>query len=281
MSDYNVLVYRENQTYRALAEDLKKMARVLEVESGWRNGVEFCNATYGEAVVKVFPEGASEKEIEAWLLENRAQVEGAVRFICDTTTSRVAEACDIRLKVYESGYKWFMHNRFEKILGRAVEQHCKERSSQEVYRALFALLPGAGIKRVQIVIEALGDYNPLQIEGVETWQDQREKLAEDHMQGFMALMPEGMKVERIHIQDLATPDTDTLVMCHHHATSTRGVDGDQMAKIRNGHSHIVEPYLMGLIPDMSKFCDVSSVVEEDIIGSIREYLEHPWSCVFY
>jgi len=266
VNKYNVLVYRNNSTWSALANDLEALAQAQPNRDEKRMIV-------AQALIKVFSEHTSEADIAAWLIENAEQINKAGIFYCDQTTSQIAVAH--RIKGYTSttsGKFYASHRSLEELVGNVVENRVfKNRSPAGFYKQVFALLPGVGVKHVQIVLENIGDYNPLQItefgEGYRLSEENKKRYATE----FAVLMPDSMSVEFVSINDLVLPNNETIVLCHHHAFNDRS---EEIKKLQDQHPHLVEPYIARFFYDISCFCNIGSVIDTDILAAVRDSIEH-------
>lgn len=251
---HNVLVYRSNGSWRALEGELMDYATGCYKEGSWvrADGV----------TVKIFPEGTSESEIGQWVLSEAATLESAQAVYCDATTRFITQKLDLP--------RWYRFAVLDYLFSRAFDDISRNASPAEVYRKIFMLLATtAGVRRVQIVLDNLADYNPLMLEGFEQFGHSDSQLVR-YAEEFRKLIPPSVTVEFIAIAKLTLPDEHAVALVHHHAlNTTRNPTG-----IRSGeHRRLLMPYPKGFIQNAALLCDISSVVRGDILEGVRELLE--------
>ena len=253
---HNVLVYRDNATWRALAEDLKGHAYLYVAQEG--KGTVAAD----DLIIQVFPEGTPEADIEQWVTAQQEPLRTAKCVHCDGTTRRIMATLNVR-EVPDASYLGHLDGYY----GDAAREVFKNASPTDVYRKIFTLLVGtASIKRVRIVLDHLADYNPLLLQGFDGTrrpnQDELTRYAEE----FKKLIPPVVAVEFIRISNLTPPDEHTVVICHHHALNQLDLDGV------HGNPRVLMPYPRGLFEKANSLCDISSVAQGDFLETMRKLI---------
>jgi hypothetical protein len=242
----NILVYRNNNIWESLASDL-----IIYVNTG------------AATTVKVFDAGTPESEIESWVQENAEFIKQAEAVFSDRTCGRtiVTSGLKERSKIFG---RWNLELLFMQPSAQKVFRGV---SPSKIYRQIFTrLVDTLDTKRVQIVLDALVDYNPLALPEfadditVRNDIDALTRYAEE----FKRLMPDGVEVEFIRSNELKLPDEQTLVVVHHHTLN----------RLRNqtefhNSPRVLMPYPDGLIKKSSGVIDITDLLQEDFVEAMR------------
>lgn len=257
---HNVLVYRNNDSWRALESELMDRA------TGYYEGDSRKWVAVDSVTTKIFPEGIPESEIEQWVRSETALLQSAERVYCDGTSRRIMENLEARKKYSYDELEQFLRDAAREVFGIASPKA----SPAEVYRKIFALLATtAGVQRVQIVLENLADYNPLMIEGFEKggWYP-KDKLVQ-YAEEFRKLIPSSVIVEFITIADLVTPGEHTVAIAHHHILCA----SENRSGLHSRSPRVLMPYPEGFISQASSICDIGSAVQGNILDVARRYIK--------
>lgn len=249
----HILVYRDNSTWSALCGDLLELATSVIVLGKGRT------PKAAEAVVQVFPVATTEEEIGKWVSDNRELISQADGIFADATTQ-----CQIASSGAKQAYQVKC---IDKYLAQAADTVFKGKDPSDVYRQILALaIPAASSKQVRIVIDRVADYNPLHVEG---FNDAGGDLmaCTSYAKKFAELVPEGVTTELIRIEELTLPDSDTLVIVHHHALNRRSDGGSFHESPR-----VWMPYPKGFVEKAARLCDISSVVKGDVLETARKLI---------
>jgi hypothetical protein len=242
-----ILVYRDNETWRALKAELAQRFGGKFYRAGGMVDVD-------QLIVQIFPEGTPEAQIEAWVEENRAMLQAVGRIVADSTV----QAALARHKI------WSVYN-LDQLFVRAAERLLRGTSVHDVYRKVFAtLVEKLGIEDVQIVVENVADYNPLGLAGC----DRVEAIGDNdrYARAFKDLIPAGVKVRLVRAIQMEVPGVTSLAICHHHA------HGHLTGGASTVHPRVLMPYLKGFIEKASALCDISHVWQGDLLEEVRKDL---------
>lgn len=191
--------------------------------------------------------------------DNRELISQADEIFADATTQR---------QIASSGAKQAYEVRcIDEYLAQAADTIFKGKDPSDVYRQIFALaIPAASIKRVWIVIDRITDYNPLHVEGLDGAQYDLAACT-SYAKKFAELVPEGVTTRLVWIEELTLPDSDTLVIVHHHALNRRSDGGSFHESPR-----VWMTYPKGFVGGAACLCDISSVVKGDVLETARKLI---------
>lgn len=249
----NILIYRDNETWTELAADLRYLA------SGQGTQVP---------EIKIFDKTATESDVREWLVANATTVTDAPYVCADGTCSRII--LELELKCI------FKIINLDDFLGAAADEVFAEVSPVEIYRQILArLVSTLGIKQVQIVLDAVVDYNPLALPEFSDWDNTRENLAtlERCAEEFAKLVPEGVETKNLRISELEVPSDDTVVLVHHHALnqlSRYGKDGRDFTSC----PRVLMPYPKGFVKRTGALCDIDDIVHGDLLETMRRFIRN-------
>lgn len=249
----NILVYRDNNAWSALRDDLLELASSVIVLGKGRT------PRAAEAIVQVFPAGTTEEEIGKWVSDNCELISQADGIFADATTWSKIVSLGVK-KTYEVRC-------IDEYLTDAADTVFNGKDPSDVYRQIFALaISAASIKRVRIVIDRVADYNPLHVEGFDGAGGDLTACT-SYAKKFAELVPEGVTTELIQIEELTLPDSDTLVIVHHHALNRRSDGGSFHVS-----SRVWMTYPKGFVEGAARLCDISSVVKGDVLETARKLI---------
>ena len=251
----NLLVYRNNDIWTTLQAELAERVTLYYQDGKTRKG-----ATVTQ---QIFPAGTTEAEIESWVKTNKKSIVTAVRVYCDGTSGRIIDATEVR-KLSELFC-------IDKYLTEAIERVFRDVPLSEIYRKIFAKVTRCvGIKEIQIVLDAIADYNPLNIPLFKkhTNFEAPPRTKEIYAEEFCKLIPNGVKVSYVdNIYNLTLPNAETLVIVHHHALNKRKDSGDFHHSPR-----VLMTYPSGFVEKAAYLCDISTIVKGDVLETARKLI---------
>ena len=240
------LIYRNNRIWSALTSELTALAQAC-----------------GTATVKIFKPNTPEQKIKSWIQKNARHIKQANMVFADSTcrrpivTSRLKKSYDV--------------SNLEDFMKEAADQVFHGVSPAETYRQIYArIINTLGVKRVQIVLDNLADYNPLNIREIADNDDLRydKDALWRYAEEFKKLLPKSVQVEFIRGEKLQLPDKQTLVVVHHHTLN--GLKNGE--KLRQS-PRLFMPYPKGLIEKAGSICDIGDIAQTDLLEAMRSIIQ--------